>query len=75
VAGSSRANLVNVTSTECSGTKLVAPSNANGSYLVHKLEGTGPCFVGFRMPLGGPFLSTSEIAKFRNWIDQGALDN
>ena len=75
VAGSAYAELVNVNSTECAGTKLVAPSDADASYLVHKLEGTGPCFVGSRMPLGGPFLSAADVAKFRNWIDQGALDN
>jgi len=75
VSGSARANLVNVTSTECGSTKLAAPSNADGSYLVHKIEGTGPCFVGSRMPLGGPFLSSTEIGKIRSWIAQGALDN
>ncbi len=75
VAGSARANLVDVNSTECTSTKRVAPSNADASYLVHKIEGTGPCYVGSRMPLGGPFLSASDVAKIRSWIDQGALDN
>ena len=75
MSGSARANLLNVASTECGSTKLVAPANADGSYLVHKLEGTGPCFVGSRMPLGGPFLSSTEIGKIRSWIAQGALDN
>lgn len=75
VAGSARANLVGVNSSECASTKLVAPSSAATSYLAHKLDGTGPCFVGSRMPLGGPYLSASEISKIRSWIDQGALDN
>lgn len=49
----------------------VTAGNGEGSLLVRKLRGT----AGSRMPQGGPFMSDSEILKFVNWINQGALNN
>jgi len=66
---------VNVNSAECAGTRLVAPSSAATSYLVHKIEGQGPCFVGSRMPLGGTPLSPAQVKTIRDWIEQGAADH
>lgn len=52
---------------------IIAPGNAANSNLYLKLTATPP--FGSRMPLGFPALSTTEINKIRDWIDQGALDN
>lgn len=49
----------------------VTVGNGEGSLLVQKLRGT----AGSRMPQGGPFMSNSEIQKFVDWINQGALNN
>ena len=74
-SGHAWANLVNVASSECTSTKLVEPSSAATSYLVKKIEGSGSCLSGSRMPLGGPYLSSTQIQAIRAWIDQGALDD
>ena len=74
-SGHAWANLVNVASSECTSTKLVEPSSAATSYLVKKIEGSGSCLSGGRMPLGGPYLSSTQIQAIRAWIDQGALDD
>ena len=50
------------------------PGDANGSYLIHKLEGRSD-IVGSRMPLGGPFLAQADIDVIRTWIAQGAPNN
>jgi hypothetical protein len=50
----------------------VSIGNGDGSLLVQKLRGTAS---GSRMPAGGPFMSTTEIQKFVDWINQGALNN
>ena len=50
----------------------VSIGNGDGSHLVQKLRGTAS---GSRMPAGGPFMSTTEIQKFVDWINQGALNN
>lgn len=50
----------------------VTPGNGDGSLIVRKLRGTA---TGSRMPQGGPFMTTAEIQKFVDWINQGALDN
>jgi hypothetical protein len=71
-AGSAYAALVNVPSSQRSGATRVVPGNADGSYLIQKLRGDGG-IVGVRMPMGGPFLSTSEIDVIRQWINAGAL--
>jgi hypothetical protein len=48
----------------------VHPGNPDGSYLIHKLEGTHA--VGDRMPQGGPFLDEATIQGIRGWIAEGA---
>ena len=52
---------------------ILIPGNGDGSNIVKKLRGTAA--FGVRMPQGGPYLSTTEIQKFVNWINQGALNN
>lgn len=54
-----------VSSAAC-GQPLVAPGGPGQSLLVAKLEGTSAC--GGRMPLGGPYLSTAEMACVTAWI-------
>lgn len=67
-------NLVNVAAAGKAGAVRVVPGNPDASYLVQKLEGTAG-IAGGRMPLGGPFLSASQIAVVREWIAAGALNN
>lgn len=50
----------------------VTINNGDGSLLVQKLRGMAS---GDRMPRGGPFMTSSEIQKFVDWINQGALNN
>jgi len=53
---------------------LVAPGDPEASYLIHKLEGRAG-IAGDRMPQGGPFLSSADIAVIRSWIQAGAPNN
>jgi uncharacterized protein (TIGR03118 family) len=62
--------LINVNSTESPTLKRVLPGDPANSYVVQKVEGTAA--VGQQMPLGGPFLSSTEIAQIRAWIQAGA---
>lgn len=71
LSGSPYNALVNVASTQ-TGELRVIPGNANGSYLVKKLEGRAS--VGQRMPVGGQ-LTATELANLKNWINQGAKNN
>ncbi len=64
--------LVNVPSSEVSGEIRVIPGNADGSWLVKKLEGRQT--FGDRMPLGGQ-LDEVDLANIKNWINQGAKNN
>lgn len=64
------ASLVNVASLQQPGILRVAPNDADGSYLVQKLEGTAAS--GMRMPLGGGALDPPVIEAIRAWIDAGA---
>lgn len=73
-AASAYASLVNVGSTQCAANKRVLPSQPDMSYLVWKLDGTGPCFSGSRMPKGTP-LAPAQIATVRGWILSGATNN
>ena len=73
-AGSSFANLVGVPSSASAGAVRVIPSNANGSYLVQKLEGT-PGIVGLQMPRNNQPLSSAQILMIRDWINFGAVNN
>lgn len=49
----------------------VNPGNPDASYLIRKLEGASN-IVGGRMPLGGPYLSQTQINTVRDWIANGA---
>jgi hypothetical protein len=71
-SGVSYSNLVNVMATSESVVRVI-PNNADGSYLVIKLEGRQT--VGARMPLGGQPLDETDITNIRNWITQGANNN
>ena len=69
------ADLVDLRSIECPAYDLVSPGAPDTSYLVLKLEGSGPCSVGAREPFGGPPLPEADIATIRAWIAAGAPDN
>lgn len=71
-SGNSYANLVNVTATQADVFRVI-PGNANGSYLVIKLEGRQT--IGGRMPLGGSALDNIDLSNIKNWINQGAKNN
>ena len=71
--GHSFDNLVNVRSTQVA-LDLVRPGDAENSYLVHKLDGRAG-IVGERMPVGGPFLTATEIDVIKEWINEGAEEH
>jgi hypothetical protein len=73
-ATSAYASLVNVPSAECLTTFRVDPRFPDSSYLIWKLEGTGPCFHGSQMPLGG-VLAPPDLNTIRRWILEGARNN
>lgn len=62
--------LVGVSSTQCTGKKLVVASDLAGSYLYNKVTGLGLCF-GSKMPKGGG-LTPGELDTVRLWIESGA---
>ncbi len=70
--GASYAALVNVRAANEPIVRVI-PGNADGSYLVIKLEGRQA--VGARMPLGGAPLDEIDLANIKNWINQGAKNN
>ena len=71
-SGSSYANLVNVQATQSTAARVI-PGDANGSYLVVKVEGRQT--VGARMPLSGSPLDNIDLTNLKNWITQGAKNN
>ena len=73
-ASASRAELVGVASQQCPATQLVKPGAPDQSYLMFKLQGSGPCMTGSRMPKGGS-ITAAQIQLVRDWIVNGALDN
>jgi len=73
-AGAAYGALVNVASDDCPAYKLVLPGAPASSYLMFKLQGSGPCYKGNRMPPGSP-LPAAQITTITNWILQGALNN
>jgi hypothetical protein len=73
--GQAWTNLVGIASNECGAFDRVMPGDPDASYLVFKLEGAGPCFMGVQMPFLQPPLLPVEIELIRNWILQGAPDN
>jgi len=72
-AGKAHAALVNVTSTQCPTLKEVTPSQPTQSYLMQKLNGSGSCFTGQKMPPAG--LTAAQITLIQNWITAGAPNN
>ena len=71
-SSTSYANLVNVTATQSASARVI-PGDANGSYLIVKVEGRQT--VGNRMPLGGSALDNIDLTNLKNWINQGAKNN
>jgi len=65
---------VNAQSTGKRSAVRVVPGDPHGSYLIHKLEGRSD-IIDSRMPLGGPFLTQTDIDVIRTWIAQGAPNN
>ncbi|MBC7977392.1 MAG: hypothetical protein H7138_20640 [Myxococcales bacterium] len=76
-AGAAYAELLNSRSTQtaCRTFRLVQPSDPDLSYILFKLAGTGPCFVGGRMPQRLPPLPAAQIQLIRDWIANGAPNN
>ena len=71
----SYASLINIASSGKPGAIRVIPGDPGGSYLIQKLEGA-PGIAGVRMPqLGPPYLTVSQIAIIRRWIELGAANN
>ena len=68
--GFSAGNLINVASPQDPTLVRVIPGNPDGSFLIHKLEGTQT--VGMRMPAFSPPLPQSTIEVIRQWIHDGA---
>ena len=73
-ASTAYANLVNVLSSECTATERVAPGSTASSYLAWKLQGSGACFFGSKMPKIGS-LSASDLDTILGWIAEGAPKN
>ena len=71
-ASANYAMLVNVQATSENFLR-VAPSDADNSYLVIKLEGRQT--VGQRMPRGAAPLDDIDMTNIRKWIDNGAPRN
>jgi len=70
-AGQSYGLLVGHASSENSSLDRVSPGNPDRSYLILKLRGD-PGITGERMPLGGPYLTSDQIAGIAAWIRAGA---
>ena len=51
----------------------VIPNDADGSYIVMKLEGRQT--VGQQMPRGGTPLDATDLTNIKNWINNGAPNN
>ncbi|MGH2345287.1 MAG: cytochrome c oxidase subunit II [Chloroflexota bacterium] len=54
---------------------IIKPGDHKTSTLWLITSPAGPHPGGARMPLGGPYLSTAELSKIANWIDEGAKNN
>jgi hypothetical protein len=73
--GTSYGQLVGIASKECASTQRVKAGSPDQSYLVWKLQGSGGCFTGSRMPKGTAALSSTDIQLIRDWIANGAPNN
>jgi len=74
-AAASYTELFNKPSSQCAASKLVEPGAPERSYLVMKLQGSGPCFIGTRMPKASAALTTDKLQLVRDWIFNGAPNN
>lgn len=72
VAQTNYDNLVNVPSNDQPALLLVKPGDADNSYLIRKLDGSGS---GARMPIGGGPLSSTDLNNIKDWINSGAPNN
>jgi hypothetical protein len=66
--------LVGVASAQCSTLKRVEPGDPAQSYLMQKLDGSGSCFTGSKMPPAGS-ITSAEVETIRSWIQSGAPNN
>ena len=75
-AGQAYSNVVNMPSMEVPRLFRIAPSNADSSYLVLKIQGRAGLVdgVGTRMPLGGS-LTQAQIDTIVGWVAAGARNN
>jgi hypothetical protein len=71
-SGDSYDNLVNVEAVAEPIVRVI-PSDADGSYLVIKLEGRQS--QGSAMPLSGTPLDNIDLTNIKTWINQGAQNN
>jgi len=53
--------------------KIVVAGDACSSILVQKCSEAPP--FGSRMPIGGPYFTSDDLAVLRDWIIEGAHDN
>ncbi len=74
-AAKAYAELVGVSAKQCSATQLVNAGAPNESYLVLKLQGSGPCFKGVKMPKLPFTVTPAQIQQIRDWIQNGAPNN
>ena len=68
------AALVGVASTEQPSLERVKPNDPVNSYVILKLQGAAG-ITGSRMPLGGPYLTSTQITMIESWISAGAPNN
>lgn len=66
--------LVGQPSTQQADITLVVPGDASSSLLFLKVGSDAPP-VGSTMPLFGARLSSADLGRIRDWINQGALNN
>lgn len=72
LAGDAIRALVNVPSTQKSGSILVIPGDPANSYLIQKIKGAGG-ITGLRMPRNGPpYLTDGQVLVIERWIELGA---
>ncbi|RME24920.1 MAG: hypothetical protein D6798_10110 [Deltaproteobacteria bacterium] len=70
-AGNAYDSIVDVESQQAPGEILVIPGDADGSYLVRKVEGAKG-ITGNPMPQGSDTWDADSVATLRAWIDAGA---
>jgi hypothetical protein len=73
-SGKAYGQLVGVPSTVCSSLNRVQAGSTANSYLVHKVEGSGSCFTGNKMPPSGG-MSSTQLTTIKSWISAGAPNN